>query len=85
MANCKICGEPVRCARVFHAACWETAAKRELAAFCDHDCRWPRECGDEESLRELRRTSPQSGPEGRTLHAAEQAVSKSRPKEEQNT
>ena len=53
MASCKIRGEPVRCARVFHAACWERAAKRELETFCDHDCRRPRECGDEESLREL--------------------------------
>ena len=25
MANCKICGKPVRCANVFHSACWETA------------------------------------------------------------
>ena len=40
MANCKICGEPVRCARVFHAACWGTAGERELAGFCGQGWRW---------------------------------------------
>ena len=53
MANCKICGRPVRCAPVFHASCWETAAGKTLSEFCDDYCRWPREIQDEESLQEL--------------------------------
>ena len=43
MANCKICGKPVRCANVFHSACWETAAGKTIQTFCDDYCRWPRE------------------------------------------
>jgi hypothetical protein len=53
MANCKICGGPVRCANVFHSACWETAAHKLAGKFCDDYCRWPREIKDEESLQEL--------------------------------
>lgn len=27
MANCKICGKPVRSANVFHTGCWETVTR----------------------------------------------------------
>lgn len=50
MANCKICGKPVRAARVFHSACWEKAAEEMAQAFCDEYCRWPREAGSQEEL-----------------------------------
>ena len=53
MANCKICGQPVRSAKVILSACWETAANKVAAEFCGNYCRWPRECQDEESLAEL--------------------------------
>lgn len=53
MPNCKICGRPVRCANVFHSACWEKATQDIAEKFCDDYCRWPRECKDEESLQEL--------------------------------
>lgn len=52
MANCKICGKPVRCANVFHSACWETAAGKTIQTFCDDYCRWPRECANETELEE---------------------------------
>ena len=52
MANCKICGKPVRCANVFHSACWETAAGKAIQTFCDDYCRWPRECTNETELEE---------------------------------
>lgn len=52
MANCKFCGKPVRCAEVHHQGCWETAAARVAEEFCDHYCRFPRECRDEEELQE---------------------------------
>ena len=50
MANCKICGKPVRAARVLHAACWEKAAEEMAQVFCDEYCRWPREVGSQEEL-----------------------------------
>lgn len=53
MANCKICGQPVRVANVFHSACWETQAEKMAGEFCDNYCRFPREVKDEESLHEL--------------------------------
>ena len=53
MANCKICGKPVRSAKVIHSACWETAAHRVVETMCDDYCRWPREIQDKESLEEL--------------------------------
>lgn len=43
MANCKICGKPVRRAKVFHSACWETEAGKVAEKFCDEYCRFPRE------------------------------------------
>lgn len=53
MAKCKFCGETVRSGVVHHAACWETAASRAAEKFCDHYCRFPRECGDDDELQEL--------------------------------
>lgn len=53
MANCKICGKPVRTANVFHAGCWETVSQRMAEEFCDEYCRFPREAEDEDSLQEL--------------------------------
>ena len=53
MANCKICGRPVRCANVFHSACWEREAHKVAETFCDEYCRWPREYTDQDSLEEL--------------------------------
>lgn len=50
MANCKICGKPVRAARVIHAACWEKAADEIAQVFCDEYCHWPREAEGEEDL-----------------------------------
>lgn len=53
MANCKFCGQPVRVAKTYHSACWETAAHKLAGEFCDNYCRWPREVKDEESLIDL--------------------------------
>ena len=53
MANCKLCGGPVRCAPVFHGACWEKAAHELAEKFCNDFCRWPSECEDSDSLAEL--------------------------------
>ena len=50
MANCKICGKAVKHATVHHAACWELAASKVAAVFCDHYCRFPKEYEDEEEL-----------------------------------
>ena len=50
MANCKICGKPVRAARVYHAACWEKSAEEMAQVFCDEYCRWPGEVGSQEEL-----------------------------------
>lgn len=50
MANCKFCGQSVRTSSVFHSACWESRAHRVAEEFCDHFCRFPRECADEEQL-----------------------------------
>lgn len=52
MANCKICGKPVRCANVFHSACWETEAGKAAEKFCDEYCRFPQELKDEDALQE---------------------------------
>lgn len=53
MARCKICGQPVKAAPVFHPACWEAVTKRMTEEFCDEYCRFPREIEDTDSLREL--------------------------------
>lgn len=53
MANCKICGRPVRSANVFHSTCWETTAEKMAETFCADYCRWPLECADQDSLEEL--------------------------------
>lgn len=53
MANCKICGLPVRVAPVFHTGCWQKAADDMAADFCDNYCHWPYVCEDSESLQEL--------------------------------
>lgn len=51
MANCVICGKPVLIGKVVHTACMEAHAKEELKeTICDHYCRFPRECHDDESL-----------------------------------
>ena len=50
MPNCKHCGQPVKTAKVFHPACWETAARKAAEEFCDEYCRWTRECEDQDSL-----------------------------------
>ena len=52
MANCKFCGKPVRCATVYHAACWEKKADETAGKFCDDYCRFPRECANEDELHE---------------------------------
>ena len=43
MAQCKFCGQGVRIATVFHAACWNNAANKVAETFCDNYCRFPRE------------------------------------------
>ena len=53
MAKCKICGQPVIAAPVFHPACWETVTQRMAEEFCDEYCRFPREIEDTDSLHEL--------------------------------
>lgn len=53
MANCKICGKPVRAEKVMHSACWEKASNEIAEVFCSEYCRWPRECQDEDSLHEF--------------------------------
>ena len=53
MANCKICGKPVRSANAFHSGCWEKAASDMEKTFCDEYCRFPREIEDADSLQEL--------------------------------
>lgn len=53
MANCKICGQPVRSGNVFHPACWETATRRMAETFCNEYCQFPREIEDADSLQEL--------------------------------
>ena len=50
MANCKICGKPAVTAVVHHASCWELAAAEAAGKFCDHYCRFPLECADEDEL-----------------------------------
>ena len=50
MPNCKICGQTVSAAPVFHPACWEEAAHLMAAKFCAEYCRFPRECKDEDDL-----------------------------------
>ena len=52
MAKCKICGQPVKAAPVFHPACWQTQAEKVAEEFCDNYCRFPREAQDEEILHE---------------------------------
>lgn len=53
MAKCKICGQPVKAAPVFHPACWEAVTQRMTEEFCDEYCRFPREIEDTDSLHEL--------------------------------
>lgn len=53
MANCKFCGEPVKTAKVFHSACWETQANKVAEYFCDEYCRFQQEIEDKDSLQEL--------------------------------
>lgn len=53
MAKCKICGQTVRSAPVFHPTCWEAVTKRMAEEFCDEYCRFPREIEDTDSLHEL--------------------------------
>ena len=50
MANCKICGQPVRSGNVFHPACWETSTARIASEICDDYCRYAREIGDQDLL-----------------------------------
>ena len=37
MANCKICGQPVRSGNVFHPACWETVTAPCIVLAADLD------------------------------------------------
>ena len=53
MANCKVCGKPVKAGTAIHSSCWEKAVEKVAEIFCDEYCRWPRECEDEESLHEF--------------------------------
>ena len=52
MANCAICGRRVEAARVMHPRCWEKKAEELAEIFCNHYCRFPRECASEEELEE---------------------------------
>lgn len=54
MAKCKICGQPVRSAPVFHPACWEAITHRMAEEFCDEYCRFPKEIEDADELQEQR-------------------------------
>lgn len=52
MPKCKICGQPVTAAPVFHPACWQTQAEKVAAEFCDHYCQFPLTAKDEDTLHE---------------------------------
>ena len=53
MAKCKICGQSVRTANVFHSACWEREAHKVAEKFCNDYCRFPHMELDDEQLNEL--------------------------------
>ncbi|MBP3319144.1 MAG: hypothetical protein J6K94_03975 [Ruminiclostridium sp.] len=46
MANCKACGRPATAALVIHQDCLHEL----LGQMCDHNCKWPVVCMDEERL-----------------------------------
>lgn len=48
MPNCKFCGKPVKTANLHHAACWETAAEKITAEFCDGYRKWRERCGEDQ-------------------------------------
>ena len=48
MAKCKFCGQSVTAAPVFHPACWQAKAEKVAEEFCDHYCRFPFECEQDE-------------------------------------
>lgn len=52
MASCKFCGRPVEAARVFHRECWVKEAEKLLSDFCDHYCKWPECCQNQDELDE---------------------------------
>ena len=58
MANCKICGQPVRSAHVFHAGCWETVTSRIASEICDDYCRYAREIEDQDLLEQQCESCP---------------------------
>ncbi len=41
MANCKVCGQPVAAAPVFHPDCWDEKVNKAVEEFCDHFCKFP--------------------------------------------
>lgn len=53
MSNCKFCGKPVKCEKVWHAACAETALNKAMSDFCDHYCRYPNEIHDEDVMESI--------------------------------
>lgn len=58
MANCKICGQPVRRGNVFHPACWETVTARLASEICDDYCRYAREIADQDLLEQQCESCP---------------------------
>lgn len=61
MSNCKFCGKPVKCEKVWHAACAETALNKAMSDFCDHYCRYPHDVHDEYVLEYICDTCPVNG------------------------
>ena len=58
MANCKICGKPVRSAHVFRAGCLETVTARFASEICDDYCRYAREIADQDPLEQQCESCP---------------------------
>lgn len=51
MANCSFCGKPVLAGKVLHTSCAAKKTAQDMTEkFCDHYCRFPRECHDDEAL-----------------------------------
>lgn len=48
MAKCGICGEPVTSGVVHHPSCWEQKVEKAMEEFCDHYCKWPGACNEED-------------------------------------
>lgn len=41
--KCKLCGQPIKAAPVFHTECWEKEVQAFREKFCDEYCKFPYE------------------------------------------